>query len=144
MQYPKTTRRTFVASTTAAGAGLLLANQSRAATSNEQNFTILHINDLHSNLLGVGPVSEYTPNTADDDSTIGGIARIATLIAKRKSLRSKEGPVLSLDIGDFTVGAAFGGAMREIGSELQCLSMSGFERHRWCPHAYFHPRTAGG
>ena len=26
-------------------------------------FTILHTNDIHSNLIGVGPVSEYTPAT---------------------------------------------------------------------------------
>jgi 5'-nucleotidase len=53
-------------------------------------FTILHTNDIHSNLIGVGPAAEYTPATLNDDRTIGGIERIATLIAER---READGPV---------------------------------------------------
>lgn len=49
-------------------------------------FTILHTNDIHSNLIGIGPASEYTPATLNDDKTIGGIERIATLIAERRFL----------------------------------------------------------
>ncbi len=63
-------------------------------------FTILHTNDIHSNLIGVGPASEYTPATLNDDNTIGGIERIATLIAERRRAREADGPVLVLDIGD--------------------------------------------
>ena len=48
-----------------------------------KTFTILHTNDIHSNLIGVGPALEYTPATLNDDGTIGGIERIATLIAER-------------------------------------------------------------
>lgn len=35
-----------------------------------KTFTILHTNDIHSNLIGVGPTSEYTPDTINEDRTI--------------------------------------------------------------------------
>ena len=38
----------------------------------KKTFTILHTNDIHSNLVSVGPASEYTPATLNDDHTIGG------------------------------------------------------------------------
>jgi len=63
-------------------------------------FTILHTNDMHSNLVGIGPASEYSPTTLNDDGTIGGIERIAALIAERRKAREALGPVLVLDIGD--------------------------------------------
>jgi 5'-nucleotidase/UDP-sugar diphosphatase len=90
-------------------------------------FTILHTNDMHSNLIGIGPASEYSPTTLNDDDTIGGIERIASLIAERRTARETEGPVLVLDIGDFSVGTPFGGAIRQTGAELQCLSMAGYD-----------------
>ena len=68
----------------------------------KKTFTILHTNDLHSNLIGMGPSSDYTPFTLNDDTTRGGFARLATLIGVRKAARQSEGPVLILDGGDFT------------------------------------------
>ena len=56
-----------------------------------KTFTILHTNDIHSNLIGVGPASEYTPETLNDDKTIGGIERIATLIANADAHASPKG-----------------------------------------------------
>lgn len=103
-----------------------------------RTFTILHINDLHSNLVGVGPVSEYTPDKVNDDKTIGGLARIATMIAERKRAREAEGPVLTLDIGDFAVGTAFGGATQQLGSELQCLALAGFDATTFGNHDFDH------
>ena len=99
-------------------------------------FTILHTNDIHSNLIGVGPASEYTPTTLNDDKTIGGIERIATLIAKRKRAREGDGPVLVLDIGDFSIGTPFGGAIQQTGAELQCLSMIGYEATTFGNHEF--------
>src|SRR5215472_4836313 len=84
-------------------------------------FTILHTNDMHSNLIGVGPASEYSPMSLNDDRTIGGIERIASLIAERRKAREAMGPVLVLDVGDFSIGTPFGGATHETGAELQCL-----------------------
>jgi 5'-nucleotidase/UDP-sugar diphosphatase len=34
---------------------------------NKTIFTILHTNDMHSNLLGSGPSSDYTPVILNDD-----------------------------------------------------------------------------
>jgi 5'-nucleotidase / UDP-sugar diphosphatase len=90
-------------------------------------FTILHTNDMHSNLVGIGPASEYSPTTLNDDGTIGGIERIAALIAERRKAREALGPVLVLDIGDFSIGTPFGAAIQETGAELQCLAMAGYD-----------------
>jgi 5'-nucleotidase / UDP-sugar diphosphatase len=91
------------------------------------SFTILHTNDMHSNLIGVGPASEYSPMTLNDDATIGGIERIASVIAESRKARETMGPVLVLDVGDFSIGTPFGGATHETGAELQCLSMAGYD-----------------
>ena len=99
-------------------------------------FTILHTNDIHSNLIGVGPAAEYTPATLNDDRTIGGIERIASLIAERRRAREADGPVLVLDIGDAHVGTPFGGAMQRIGAELQCLSLAGYDATTFGNHDF--------
>jgi len=96
-----------------------------AAAEGKKTFTILHTNDLHSNLIGMAPALDYTPLTLNDDSTRGGFARLATLIAKRKAARKDLGPVLVLDAGDYSMGTAFAAATRETGCELQLLSRIG-------------------
>ena len=101
-----------------------------------RTFTILHTNDIHSNLIGVGPASEYTPATLNDDRTIGGIERIATLVAERRRAREADGPVLVLDIGDASVGTPFGGAFQHTGTELQCLSMAGYDATTFGNHDF--------
>ena len=132
------TRRTFAASAAATGAAMLTG--ARTAASQDKTmatvFTILHTNDIHSNLIGVGPVSEYTPATLNDDKTVGGIERIATLIAERKRARQADGPVLVLDIGDFSIGTPFGGAIQQTGAELQCLSIMGYEATTFGNHEF--------
>ena len=58
---------------------------------------ILHTNDLHSRLNGFSPEVDYSPLSLNDDQTMGGFARIATLIAGE---REKNGDnVLVLDAG---------------------------------------------
>jgi len=101
-----------------------------------KTFTILHTNDIHSNLIGVGPASEYTPATLNDDRTIGGIERIATLVAERKRAREADGPVLVLDIGDVSIGTPFGGAIQQTGAELQCLSVVGYDATTFGNHDF--------
>src|SRR5580704_16347871 len=98
----------------------MIGGQAPAAEKTIFTFTILHTNDIHSNLIGVGPASEYSPMTLNDDRTIGGIERISSLIAERSKAREAAGPVLVLDIGDFSIGTPFGGATHETGAELQC------------------------
>jgi 5'-nucleotidase len=93
----------------------------------KKTFTILHTNDMHSSFIGMGPAADYTPFTLNDDATRGGYARLAGLIAKLKKARSGQGPVFVLDAGDYSMGTAFGAASREIGGELQLMSLMGYD-----------------
>src|SRR5579864_3755689 len=105
------TRREILSA--AAAATALLGVEQATAARGKKTFTILHTNDLHSNLIGMAPASDYTPFTLNDDKTRGGYARLAALIAKRKAARQGQGPVLVLDGGDYGMGTAFGAAIRE-------------------------------
>src|SRR5579864_5805457 len=106
-------RRKVLAGSAATGAMALIGGRLAAAADGKKTFTILHTNDIHSNLIGMAPSSDYTPFTLNDDKTRGGFARLATLIAKRKAARQGQGPVLVLDGGDYGMGTAFGAAIRE-------------------------------
>jgi 5'-nucleotidase/UDP-sugar diphosphatase len=87
--------------------------------------TIVHTNDLHSHLLG-GPANlDYTPDRTDDDQTMGGWARIATVI---KTVRQdRRNPVLVLDAGDFLMGSLFHLLSREEAFELRLLKHMGYD-----------------
>lgn len=101
-----------------------------------QTFTILHTNDLHSSFIGMGPSSDYTPFELHNDSTIGGYARLAGLIASKKDLHKKEGAVLVLDAGDYSMGTPFGAATRETGGELLLMSMMGYDATTFGNHDF--------
>ncbi|MDU8928907.1 bifunctional UDP-sugar hydrolase/5'-nucleotidase [Alisedimentitalea sp. MJ-SS2] len=90
-----------------------------------QKLTIVHSNDLHSHVLGFSPNSDYTPNTVNDDATLGGWARIATIIKTAKA--SRDNPVLVLDAGDFLMGSLFHTISRQQASELVLLKEMGVE-----------------
>ena len=102
----------------------------------KKNFTILHTNDLHSSFIGMGPASDYTPFSLNDDATRGGYARLAGLIAQRKDARKDQGPVLVLDAGDYSMGTPFGAATREIGAELQLMSLMGYDATTFGNHEF--------
>lgn len=104
--------------------GGLLAGS--VATAAERSFTLLHTNDWQSRLLGFGPNNEYTPAITGDDDTVGGVARLATLLTQRRAAAGNE-PLLLLDAGDFTMGTLFHTLARETGSELQLLSELGYD-----------------
>ena len=129
-------RRQFIAASAAVGATLCLPRIVSAAVTGKQTFTILHTNDLHSNFIGLGPASDYTPFTLNDDATLGGYARQATLIAQRKTARKVQGPVLVLCAGDYSMGTAFGAATRETGGELQLMSMMGYDATTFGNHEF--------
>ena len=130
-------RREVLATSAAAAAMVILHREPAAAAADgKKTFTILHTNDLHSNLIGMAPAADYTPFTLNDDSTRGGFARLATLIAKRKAARAGQGPVLILDAGDYSMGTAFGAATRETGGELQLLSSMGFDATTFGNHDF--------
>jgi 5'-nucleotidase len=129
-------RREVLAGSAAASVTALIGGERAAAADGKKTFTILHTNDLHSNLIGMGPASDYTPFTLNDDSTRGGFARLATLIAKRREARKDLGPVLVLDAGDYSMGTAFGAAIRETGGELQLLSLMGYDATTFGNHDF--------
>ena len=136
MAFETLDRREFVVGSVAAGATLLLPARLCAAEDGKKTFTILHTNDLHSNLIGMAPSLDYTPEQLNDDKTRGGFARLATLIAKRKAARQDQGPVLVLDAGDYSMGTAFAAATRETGCELQLLSLMGCDATTFGNHDF--------
>ena len=70
-------RRDFLAGSAAAGATILLGGKPAAAAEGEKlTFTILHTNDIHSNLIGMGPASDYTPFKLNDDKTRLAASRV--------------------------------------------------------------------
>jgi len=122
-------RREILAYAAAAGAAIptgLVPAAAEGITMNK-TFTILHTNDMHSAFIGMAPAADYTPFTLNDDATRGGYARLSGLIAQRKQARANQGPVLVLDAGDYSMGTAFGAASRETGSELQLMSLMGYD-----------------
>ncbi len=129
-------RREVLVGSAAAGAIAVIGGEPAGAADGKKTFTILHTNDLHSNLIGMGPASDYTPFTLNDDTTRGGFARLATLIATRKDARKNQGPVLILDGGDYSMGTAFGAAIRETGGELQLLSLMGYDATTFGNHDF--------
>jgi len=83
--------------------------------------TVLHTNDWQSRYLGFGPNSNFTPLTLNDDQTVGGVSRLASLINQRRDDIGKDKTLL-LDAGDYSMGTLFHTIIRETGSELQLLS----------------------
>ncbi len=106
--------------------GLVLVGALLAA-SGPTEFTILHTNDWQSRFLGFGPNAEYSPASVLDDSTRGGIARLATLLERLRSEGEARGPVLVLDGGDWTMGTLFHTISRETGAELQLMKRLGYD-----------------
>jgi 5'-nucleotidase / UDP-sugar diphosphatase len=129
-------RREFLAVSAAVGVTIFLPGGLFAAVDGKKTFTILHTNDMHSSLIGMGPAADYTPFALNDDTTRGGYARLAALIAKRKEARKGLGPVLVLDAGDYSMGTAFAAATRETGGELQLMSRMGYDATTFGNHEF--------
>ena len=91
-----------------------------------QPFTILHTNDWQSRLLGFGPNLEYSPETVGDDKTLGGVARLATLIDERREMLEGQ-PVLLLDGGDISQGTLFHTLYRDHAPELRLMKELGYD-----------------
>jgi len=129
-------RRDLLKATAVASVALLAPDALAAFSGGKRIFTILHTNDLHSSLIGMGPSSDYTPFTLNDDATRGGWARLAGLIARRRRARRAQGPVLTLDAGDYSMGTAFGAATRETGGELRLLARMRFDATTFGNHEF--------
>jgi len=134
--YNTITRRDFLIGSAAVGVTILLPGGLYAALDGKKTFTILHTNDMHASFIGMGPASDYSPFTLNDDATRGGYARLAALIAKRKAARDPQGPVLVLDAGDYSMGTAFSAATRETGGELRLMGMMGYDATTFGNHEF--------
>ena len=87
--------------------------------------TILHTNDWQSHMMGWGPNAEYTPESIDDDTTVGGIARMKTLIDEIRG--SSTNPVALYDAGDWMAGALFQLLATSDAAELQMMGALGYD-----------------
>lgn len=116
--------------------GSNLQCQTTANKANGKIFTILNTNDLHSSFIGMGPSSDYSPFVLDNDSTTGGYARLAGLIAQKKEFHKAQGAVLVLDAGDYSMGTPFGAATRETGGELQLMARMGYDATTFGNHDF--------
>ncbi len=90
-----------------------------------QRLVILHTNDMHSKLTGFGPELAYTPLTINDDKTVGGFARLATIIKQEKA--KNQDKLLVLDAGDFLMGTIFQALEPETGFELDLMKKIGYD-----------------
>lgn len=132
------TRRTFLRNSLIVSTAIVSfeALKALAQNSSKQVFSILHTNDMHSNVVGVGPLRDYTPSRLGDDQTKGGYARLGALIAQRKAELSQLGPVLVIDAGDFSMGTAVAAACRELGAELQLMARMGYDATTFGNHEF--------
>lgn len=91
----------------------------------EKLLTLIHTNDMHSHLLGLPSNLEYSPLKTGDDTTVGGWARIASVIQSEKARRTN--PTLVLDAGDFLMGSLFHMISREEAVELRLMKEMGYD-----------------
>jgi hypothetical protein len=91
----------------------------------EKFLTIIHTNDMHSHLLGFSPNLDYSPLNPGDDATLGGWARVTTVIRSEKAKRAN--PALVVDAGDFLMGSLFHMISREKSLELCLMKEMGYD-----------------
>jgi 5'-nucleotidase len=90
-----------------------------------QKLTILHTNDMHSRLLGFGPEADYSPSSLNDDQTVGGFSRIASIISGYRTKQPES--LLVLDDGDFLMGTIFHTSEAKTGFQLQLMQKMGYD-----------------
>jgi 5'-nucleotidase / UDP-sugar diphosphatase len=93
--------------------------------SQEKRIVILHTNDMHSRLTGFSPESSYTPLSPNDDRTVGGFARIATIIRDEKARSGQT--TIAVDAGDFLMGTLFHTLEESTGFELPLMKKMGYD-----------------
>lgn len=108
------------------GTFLLLAFGTVIAADPPTHLTIMHTNDIHSHIQGFGPEGDYTPLSPNDDTTVGGFARMAAKVQAVRDARAlAETPTLLVDSGDFMMGTAF--TLLRGASELTLMDLLGYD-----------------
>ena len=105
-----------------------------------QKLVILHTNDMHSKLTGFGPELAYTPMSINDDETIGGFARLATLFNQEKT--KNPNATLIVDAGDFLMGTIFNAAEKTEGFQLRLMKKIGYDYITLGNHEFDYGPTA--
>ncbi|RLD65201.1 MAG: hypothetical protein DRI95_09265 [Bacteroidetes bacterium] len=103
----------------------IIAVLSITQVSISQKLVILHTNDMHSMLTGFGPELSYTPMSVNDDPTIGGFARLATLLKEEKAKLPNS--TLIVDAGDFLMGTIFHASEQEVGFQIPLMKKMGYD-----------------
>ncbi|OQY03884.1 MAG: hypothetical protein B6I20_04115 [Bacteroidetes bacterium 4572_117] len=96
-----------------------------AQLSVSQKLVILHTNDMHSMLTGFGPELAYTPMSINNDKTVGGFARLATLLKQEKAKLPNS--TLIFDAGDFLMGSIFHAGEQETGFQIPLMKKMGYD-----------------
>ncbi|MBN1882956.1 MAG: bifunctional metallophosphatase/5'-nucleotidase [Deltaproteobacteria bacterium] len=104
---------------------MMIVSMTAFALGAEKSLTIIHTNDIHSQLMGLSPNCDYSPNGLLDDDTVGGFSRVATVINEERERRNN--PVLVIDAGDFMMGSLFHMIAREEAVELTLLYDMGYD-----------------
>lgn len=99
------------------------AGKPRASAAGVKNFTILHTNDEHSQVIPYGLAIDYPGNP-----TTGGYSRLAKAMVDIKAAKATAGePVLTLGAGDTTQGSLFSMLGTATGSELTLMQQMGYD-----------------
>lgn len=111
-----------------------------AQTKPEKSLIILYTNDLHSRVSGF-PSGIKPPDAGSGEAdTLGGFARIATLIKEEK--RQNGDKVLVLDAGDFLMGTLLAMLEESTGFQLSLMKKMGYDAVTLGNHEFdFGPHT---
>ncbi|MFH1434969.1 MAG: 5'-nucleotidase C-terminal domain-containing protein [Pseudomonadota bacterium] len=91
---------------------------------------ILHTNDEHSHLLGIGPsVDDFPfPEEAGDGSIIGNIYRRAILLNRERGAAIEDGiPTVTVSAGDFSMGTLFQFGSVFQGADFKAMTLLGYD-----------------
>ena len=105
---------------------VIYACMSSLAAQPAKKITILHTNDLHFKVdWFCSGIFVLTTLVINNDNTIGGFARIATIIKETKE--KEKGTTLVVDAGDFMMGTLFPSLELKTGFQLKLMRKMGFD-----------------
>lgn len=100
-----------------------VAGKPQATANNVKNFTILHTNDEHSQIIPYGLAMDYPGSP-----TTGGFSRLAKTISDIKAAKTAAGePVLTMGAGDWSQGTLFSWLETAVAPELTLMQQMGYD-----------------